>query len=41
MTATGAGAAGGSGSSIASRSIPAAQPTAGVGGPPISATSPS
>ena len=34
-------AAGGASSSIASRSTPAAKPTAGVGGPPISATSPS
>ena len=36
-----AGAAGTSASSMESRSIPAAQPTAGVGGPPICSTSPS
>ena len=38
---TGAGAAGAASISMARRSIPAAHPTAGVIGPPISATSPS
>ena len=40
-TATGGGASGTASSSIDSRSIPAAQPIAGVGGPPMAATSPS
>ncbi len=39
--ATGRGAAGVSASSMAKRSMPAAQPTPGTSGPPISRISPS
>ena len=40
-SAIGRGGAGGSSISIASRSMPAAQPTPGIAGPPIISTSPS
>ena len=40
-SAIGRGGAGGSSISIASRSMPAAQPTPGIAGPPINSTSPS
>ena len=40
-TAIGRGGGGGSAISMASRSIPAAQPTPGIAGPPIVSTSPS